>query len=208
MSTEYFVQNSQMPQPRKRGGSLTCLIASSLLLIIVLFSLTGWLIYDVFKLKENVKEIETELSATKMELSAIKSELATVGAIARNADMYSHSHYSDIRMKQDVEDLTNVLANVLQLRAVTFNWNTDEYPDMGFGNQPQIGFLAQDIEQVYPELVSVDPNGFKMVDYAGLTPILLEAIKEQQAAIDELQLKNDELKNRLITLEALAGISK
>jgi hypothetical protein len=57
------------------------------------------------------------------------------------------------------------------------------------------------VELVYPELVSVGANGLKMIDYAGLTPILLEAIKEQQTAISRLEKQNAELADRIIKLE-------
>ena len=169
MSNENLVQNTEMHTPKKGGASQVISIS----LIVVLMGLVGWLLYDVYQLKENVKAIESELSA-------IESELSVVGALARNADNYAHSHYSDVRMKQNIANLEDALANTLRLRAVTFNWNTDEFPEMGFSTQTQIGLIAQEVEQIYPELVSVDVNGYKAIDYASLTPILLEAIKEQQ----------------------------
>ncbi len=58
---------------------------------------------------------------------------------------------------------------------------------MGFSSEPQIGLIAQEVEQVFPELVTTDSNGFKMVDYVHLTPILIEAIKEQQLIIESIQ---------------------
>ena len=131
-----------------------------------------------------------------------------MGALARNADNYAHSHYSDVRMKQNIANLEDALANTLRLRAVTFNWNTDEFPEMGFSTQTQIGLIAQEVEQIYPELVSVDVNGYKAIDYASLTPILLEAIKDQQVAIGELQQQNAELVKRLADLEKAIDTSK
>jgi hypothetical protein len=111
-------------------------------------------------------------------------------------------------MKQNIANLEDALANTLRLRAVTFNWNTDEFPEMGFSTQTQIGLIAQEVEQIYPELVSVDVNGYKAIDYASLTPILLEAIKEQQVAIGELQQQNAELVKRLADLEKAIDTSK
>lgn len=48
-----------------------------------------------------------------------------------------------------------------------------------------IGFIAQEIEEVFPELVAEQPNGFQGVNYPQFVPILLEAIKEQQTIIEE-----------------------
>jgi hypothetical protein len=51
----------------------------------------------------------------------------------------------------------------------------------------EIGLIAQDLEQVYPELVSTDQDGYKSVQYSHLVPVLIEAIKEQQKQIEGLK---------------------
>jgi len=48
----------------------------------------------------------------------------------------------------------------------------------------QLGFIAQEVEAVYPEMVNTDENGFKSVDYSKMTVVLLEAVKEQQQLIE------------------------
>ncbi len=58
----------------------------------------------------------------------------------------------------------------------------------------QIGVIAQEVEKIAPELVITDEDGFKSVDYIKFTPILIEAMKEQQAIIDNQQKQIDELK--------------
>ena len=59
------------------------------------------------------------------------------------------------------------------------------------------------MEKIYPELVTIGPNGFKQVDYDKVTPIMVEAMKEQQMQISNLQQQNAELEARLELLEAL-----
>lgn len=191
MSNENLVQNTEVPISKRGKASRVAFI------LLIAVGLVSWLLY-----------IESEISSIKSKISSIESELSIVGVIARNADSYAHSHYSDIRMKRNVANLDNALTNVLQLRAVTFNWDTSKFPNRGFSNETQIGLIAQEVKQVYPELVSVDENGYKMLDYANLTPILLEAIKEQQIAIDELQRQNADLVNRITELENATGTSK
>ncbi len=109
--------------------------------------------------------------------------------MAENADHYSHSHnsFSDIRLKTNISEIKDPLNGILSLNGVTFLWNTAEYPGLGLNNDPQIGFIAQELEQVYPELVSSDENGYKTVDYVKLIPVLVEALKEQQLMIINLQ---------------------
>jgi pullulanase/glycogen debranching enzyme len=60
-------------------------------------------------------------------------------------------------------------------------------------NKQGIGVLAQDIEKVFPELVS-ETNGIKSVNYLGLVPVLINALKEQDSKMKEQQSEIDELK--------------
>jgi hypothetical protein len=94
---------------------------------------------------------------------------------------------SDQRLKTQVRPLTGALAAVLALRGVRYRWNALGVQHGGTAGAEQVGLLAQELEQVYPELVSTDAQGYKAVNYAQLTPVLLEALKEQQQQIQALQ---------------------
>ncbi|OAV75436.1 hypothetical protein Barb7_00939 [Bacteroidales bacterium Barb7] len=76
----------------------------------------------------------------------------------------------------------------------------------------RIGFLAQDIEKVFPELVETDEDGIKSVDYIGMIPVLLESIKELQTENEGLQNRNTELfknyRDLKLSVEALAKAIK
>ena len=101
---------------------------------------------------------------------------------------------SDIRYKKNITPLpNNVLSNVIKLKAVNYYWKTKEFPDKQFTDTKQIGFIAQDLEKIFPELVFMDKEGYKSVDYSRLTPLLVEAIKEQQQQIKALQEKIERL---------------
>lgn len=88
---------------------------------------------------------------------------------------------SDARLKTNVETLTGSLDKVKGLRGVSFDWKATHVPD--------IGFLAQEVEEVLPELVNIDDAGTLSVKYSNIVAVLVEAIKEQQAQIDELKEK-------------------
>jgi|GEM_PF-4934856 len=90
---------------------------------------------------------------------------------------------SDARFKTAVQRLPQALDRVLRLRGVTYQWQ----PELHRDPRPQIGFIAQEVEAVLPELVSTDEEGFKSVAYANAVPVLVEAIKEQQQQIAELK---------------------
>ncbi len=103
---------------------------------------------------------------------------------------------SDMRLKEGVSGIGDALAGILSLRGVTYRYNTTDYPELGLSDGPQIGFLAQELEKVYPQLVVTRKDGFKAVNYALLVPVLVEAIKQQQSMIVELQTQVDELRQK------------
>jgi hypothetical protein len=78
------------------------------------------------------------------------------------------------------------LANLAAINGYYYDYRVTEFPEKKFSDAKQIGFIAQELEEVYPELVITDEQGYKRVDYAKITPILVEAIKElkvQNAAL-------------------------
>ena len=70
------------------------------------------------------------------------------------------------------------------MNGVTYNWKTDEFPEMGLNEDIQHGLIAQELEKIIPELVLTDSEGFKSIEYTHLVPVLIEALKEQQNIID------------------------
>jgi Chaperone of endosialidase len=107
---------------------------------------------------------------------------------------------SDSRYKKNILPMENSLSNILKINGVRYDWKVEEFPEKQFSDKNQIGFIAQEIEKIYPEMVLTDDKGFKSVDYARLTPVLVEAIKE-------LTLKNQKLENRLEKIEEILSVS-
>lgn len=135
--------------------------------------------------------------------SAPQYTLHVIGDIASSATVRSTNAVvtgaitacSDIRFKQNIKPLSASLENVLKLQGVNYLWKTKEFPQKNFNEKNQIGFIAQDIEKIYPEVVFTDLDGYKSVDYSKLTPVLVEAIKEQQQLIKQLQEQNQKLRS-------------
>ena len=103
---------------------------------------------------------------------------------------------SDIRYKEDITPLDHSLQKLRSLSGMYYYWKQDAFPDMHFTKERQLGFAAQEVEKLFPELVITDSRGYKSVDYGRLTPVLVEAIKEQQAMIDILIREVNELKKK------------
>ena len=90
---------------------------------------------------------------------------------------------SDIRYKKNIVPLENVLNEVMSLHAIYYNWDKEKFADKSFNDERQLGFSAQEIKKLFPEIVQTDAEGYMAVDYSRLTPVLVEAIKEQQQQI-------------------------
>jgi hypothetical protein len=113
------------------------------------------------------------------------------------------SNWSDARLKDDVQTISDALDRVLQLRGVTFIWKTDpEYHKPG----RSMGFLAQEVESIIPEVVSYDEREDRYeIMYAPLTALLAEAIKQQHDIIELQSAKIDQQQSELESLKGLAG---
>ena len=87
-------------------------------------------------------------------------------------------------MKTNISNMENMLPSVLQMQGVEFDWKDE---DKGKDNY---GFIAEDVEKIFPNLVTYDAKGKpEGIQYTKMTAVLLEAIKEQQIQIDELKSK-------------------
>ena len=97
-----------------------------------------------------------------------------ITGIATAADFNSSS---DIKLKTNVQRISDPLDKIIRIEGVSFNWKKD--------NSPSIGVIANELEKVLPQLVTdSDP---KAVNYNGLIGVLIEAVKEQQSEIDSLK---------------------
>lgn len=154
-----------------------------------------------------------------------------VYAIAQNADTNYAGYFagdlaytgslinaSDRALKTNISELTNALDKVNKVGTYSYTYKSEAYPHMSLPTTPQIGFIAQELEQVFPELVfnqkaptssawesgKVEGEAFtryKGVNYIGMIPVLTKAIQEQQEIIEQQADKIEELESRLEALE-------
>jgi len=137
-------------------------------------------------------------SGTQRLLVDIDGNMSVTGKVNSNGIEES----SDIRFKTNIMEMSSCLDNVLKLRGVTYNWRVDEFPERAFGERTEIGLIAQEVEKVFPELVSIDANGYRSVQYSHMVPVLLEAIKDQQEMIQSLTSNVQLLQTNMVKLEA------
>ena len=113
--------------------------------------------------------------------SSIGTTCADDARLCVNGNIYAQTTKlnSDSRLKTSVTTIPSALEKILSLRGVTFEWKQEEFPDRNFADGTQIGLIAQEVEEVFPELVS--QGEYKSVSYANLVSPLIEAIKELHA---------------------------
>jgi trimeric autotransporter adhesin len=102
--------------------------------------------------------------------------------------------YSDRRLKKDITPLGDVTERLSHLNSYTYTMRQDEFSGKNFDNRTHIGFIAQEVKEVFPELVNEDAKGYIAVNYEGMIPVLLQAVKEQQTTIENQQKQIDELR--------------
>jgi len=117
---------------------------------------------------------------------------------------------SDRQFKHNIKSLSRVLEKINLLEGVSYQFRTEEFPERNFREGNHIGLIAQDLEQVFPELIFIREDGYKAIYYEGLIPVLIEGIKAQQSQIEEKEEKiealvqeNEDIKARLHKLETL-----
>lgn len=85
---------------------------------------------------------------------------------------------SDIAFKENVHNLENVLPSLMTLSCISYKYKNEEFADKNFPENRQIGVIAQEVQNFFPELVREDNNGLLHVNYSQLSTIALQGIKE------------------------------
>ena len=139
-----------------------------------------------------VGNLTGNVNATSVVAANVNSTSIVTSTISSNTGVYTgevsaldFNSTSDAAFKQDIETITDASCIVNQLRGVSFKWKET--------NQPSYGVVAQELENVVPNLVSVNKDGSKSVRYNGLIGFLVESNKQLQQQLDALSKKIDEL---------------
>lgn len=112
------------------------------------------------------------------------------GALTQNSDM---------RLKQDIKPLESALEKLQTVRGVSYRWNEKAHRDDL--DVRHLGVIAQDVQKVFPELVSKNEEGYLTVNAIGLVSPLIEAVKELKAENNELRATNEEMRGELAALK-------
>lgn len=138
--------------------------------------------------------------------------LDVVGSIRMTGSVIT----SDMRLKENISNMTSALGNLTKLQGVTYRLKKNglnalsttlstkpdsakvERSESEIYNRDHIGFLAQDVQKVYPQLVYADKDGMLSVDYVSLIPVLVESIKE---ITGKRETENADFQNQLAAIK-------
>jgi hypothetical protein len=119
----------------------------------------------------------------------------TSGRIDATNDIVAYSS-SDRRFKDNIKPIESPLNKITKIGGYTYDWKEENKIEHGYeGND--VGVIAQEIEEVLPQLVQTRESGYKAVKYDKLVALLIEGIKEQQSQIEELTNRINKLENGL-----------
>lgn len=132
---------------------------------------------------------------------ANRLELPNIASADGRARANAWLTYSSEKFKTNITPIASALERLERLQGVTFDWKPQ------YGGQHDIGFIAQRVAEVLPEVVAFENGEPSAVDYSRITALAVEAVKElkakQDAKVDSLEKENADLKARLERIEAL-----
>jgi hypothetical protein len=127
--------------------------------------------YPVFVDSTTGTPTQTSVSNTKL----------TFNPSTGNFSATAFTSLSDATKKTNIRPIENSIELTKQLEGVRYDWIDN--------NKPSLGLIAQEVEKVLPELVETSTDGTKSISYGNIVGVLIEAIKEQQVRIEELERK-------------------
>ncbi|HNQ68730.1 MAG TPA: tail fiber domain-containing protein, partial [Bacteroidales bacterium] len=113
----------------------------------------------------------------------------------------SVSELSDITLKTNVNEIEDALNKTMLLQGVSFEWDIANNPGRNLSEGTNLGLIAQEVQLIFPEVVSSDANGILYIDYSSLIPVLVESVKELKYINDSLSESVNMLESRLNNLE-------
>ncbi len=140
----------------------------------------------------NTRQISIGSNATTLEyagnakLATTNTGIDVTGTLNATSDVVAF-YSSDERLKDNIKYIGKPLEKIEKIGGYTYDWNDKQ--DIYEVGSKDVGVIAQEIEEVLPELVVTRDNGFKAVKYEKIVPLLIESIKELKKEVDDIKKK-------------------
>jgi hypothetical protein len=133
------------------------------------------------------QSIKTDANPQFNSLGIGTAASTTAGEIRATGDITAF-YSSDIRLKENIQPIQNALEKVESISGNTYDWK-EGYEEIHSHKGNDVGVIAQEIEEILPQIVTNRDNGYKAVQYEKIIPLLIEAIKELSARVNILENK-------------------
>ncbi|MCC6286799.1 MAG: tail fiber domain-containing protein [Chitinophagaceae bacterium] len=120
---------------------------------------------------------------------------------------------SDAKIKKNIEPIDNSLQRIMQLEPKKYEYNVSDFKHLKLQAGSQYGFIAEELQSIFPDLVKEKSVNYmfgkniyrnatiKTIDEAGLIPVLVASVKEQQAEIEKLKMEVLQLKKQTASVQ-------
>lgn len=140
----------------------------------------------------NFFQIDTNPAATRLASHLDQVVFYNTGTGTFNSIQVKNVYnYSDTRAKTNIQPLSHSLSIIKQLRPVSYDFtdNSDNTKFRKGGDGKELGLLAQEVEEILPNVVLTDPEGHKLINYTSLIAVLINAVKDLNDKVSTLEAK-------------------
>lgn len=109
----------------------------------------------------------------------------------QNGSWVNFTTISDGRLKTNLSPVHRGLATVNKLQPVFFDWDQNSERAKSFGTKHQIGFIAQQVEKVLPEVVNIGNDSFRSIEYGKMVAVVVSAVQELSKKFDSMESRNN-----------------
>ncbi len=156
-------------------------------------------------LKFVFKQSNNAIAAPQYVMELLEDETALI--LNGDAEVNGIFYGSDRRYKRNIQTIPEALPNLIKVEPVSYHYRTEDFPEKNFTKKETFGFIAQDIVEIFPELVHENRNGYLSVNYTALIPVLVQGFKEQQQIIEQQVDDIELLKQQVQALMAKSDVT-
>ncbi|MCX6761760.1 MAG: tail fiber domain-containing protein, partial [Candidatus Moranbacteria bacterium] len=196
MFNNYFYRGGQTTDDATTGSTGILLDANAIVFQHAPASVTPARVTDMYIRNDGNVGIGTTSPLYKLDVKSAGTDIARFQGSGSTGCTFSDggviSCSSDENLKKNISGIEYGLATVMSLRPVEYNWKTENN-----SVTKSLGFIAQDVEQIIPKLVTTNSDGLKQLNTIGLVPVAIRAIQQQQTQITGLTDNQNKIVNQL-----------
>lgn len=133
------------------------------------------------------------------------NNLLGIGGVASGYELYVWGNTyttgtyssSDKRFKKNIEGIKSINSNLFKIQSYSYDFRQNEFKERNFDDKHHFGFLAQEVQEVFPDLVKQDGQGYYAINYSEFIPLLLQSLKEEDQKVKDLEVRIADLESKI-----------